>query len=68
MTDLFSALDGKGKRYVLPPEEVTVVRAGTPDGEILGYIWTPKAEQPPGCPFDFSHTKHWCGYEECRDG
>lgn len=19
-----------------------------------------------GCPFDFAHTKHWCGYENCR--
>lgn len=19
------------------------------------------------CPFDFAHTKHWCGNEGCRD-
>jgi len=19
------------------------------------------------CPYTFSHTKHWCGYEDCRD-
>lgn len=19
------------------------------------------------CPYDFSHTRHWCGYRECRD-
>jgi ribosome modulation factor len=19
------------------------------------------------CPFDFAHTRHWCGYDGCRD-
>lgn len=19
------------------------------------------------CPYTFSHTRHWCGYEDCRD-
>jgi len=19
------------------------------------------------CPFDFAHTRHWCGYDQCRD-
>jgi hypothetical protein len=21
----------------------------------------------PKCPFEFAHTRHWCGYEGCRD-
>ena len=21
----------------------------------------------PQCPFDFAHTRHWCGYPACRD-
>jgi hypothetical protein len=25
-----------------------------------------EAEENP-CPYDFSHTRHWCGYEGCRD-
>jgi len=20
------------------------------------------------CPYTFSHTKHWCGYDGCREG
>ncbi len=19
------------------------------------------------CPFDFAHTRHWCGYDSCRE-
>lgn len=21
----------------------------------------------PECPYTFSHTRHWCGYQTCRD-
>lgn len=23
--------------------------------------------QTPECPYTFSHTRHWCGYQACRD-
>lgn len=28
--------------------------------EIIGWMDTP-------CPYTHSHTRHWCGYKECRD-
>ena len=26
-----------------------------------------KSLQGEPCPYSFNHTKHWCGYETCRD-
>lgn len=43
----------------------------------LGRIWSsedvmsaadaidPKVKNP--CPYTHAHTRHWCGYEQCRD-
>lgn len=52
------------REYVLPPEEVTVVHDGK--GNIVGYIWTPPPPPNP-CPYDQSHTREWCGYDQCRE-
>lgn len=27
-----------------------------------------RAQPENPCPFTHSHTKHWCGYEGCREG
>ncbi len=24
-------------------------------------------EKPDPCPYDFAHTRHWCGHPDCRE-
>ncbi|GHG10224.1 hypothetical protein [Streptomyces hydrogenans] len=26
-----------------------------------------RREDPRPCPYDFAHTRHWCGHETCRE-
>ena len=38
--DLFTALDRQGKRFIIKPEEITIVRDADTH-EVIGYIWEP---------------------------
>lgn len=31
------------------------------------WVTAARAERVSDCPYTFSHTKHWCGYEGCRE-
>lgn len=48
--------------------EITTYGAPRVPLEVLQYI-TERAVgvKGPQCPFDFAHTRHWCGYPGCRD-
>ncbi len=51
------------------PEEAEALKAKQEvifrEVSVEKYLRAPAGE--PACPFDFAHTKTWCGYEGCRE-
>lgn len=39
----------------------------TPVGIAIVELANAILESSPSCPYDFSHTRHWCGNNACRD-
>ena len=68
---LTGAEDSSGLRMALANVLLDLWDQGYSDGfkdaTSMHEAMTKAAEKPNPCPFDFAHTRHWCGYDGCRE-
>lgn len=62
---LTGAEDSSGLRMALAYELVKIWDQGYNEG-FSDAVNTPQPDSENKCPYTHSHTKEWCGYDNCR--